>query len=208
MFAAGFLGKAVRNGVLALTALALAIPAAAQMRTEGYKFLKAVEDKKGSEVNDMLAAPGATVVNSRDLSTNRTALHIVVDRRDQTWLEFLLKKGANPNLADNKGVTPLLLACRSGFISGVEALVKAGARVDDANSAGETPLMSAVHSRNVPLVRALLQAGADPDRTDSTGRSARDYAREDGPQNLILAEIDKHANAAGAKRAATYGPSL
>jgi ankyrin repeat protein len=200
----------VKSGgaVAAALALVVAAPAAAQLHSEGFKFLEAVEKKKGDEAIKMLSAPGSTIINARDVATNRTALHIVVERHDLTWLNFLLAKGADPNLADNRGVTPLLLACRLGFIEAVPALVKARARVDAANSAGETPLIFAVHSGNLDLVRALLKAGADPDRADNSGRTARDYARVERAQSTIVAELESNTKQAKARGGDAYGPSL
>ena len=195
--------------VLGSGLLALASPAAAQMYSDGYKFLKAVEDKEGEEVTNMLDEPGSTVVNARDITNGRTALHIVVDRRDSTWLSFLLGKGANPNIADNAGNYPLTSAIRLSFVEGVELLLKAGARVDVANSAGETPLISAIHARNTALIRVLLEAGADPDRYDNSGRSARDYARL-GPDSTNLLAVIERSEKPESERvgAGTYGPSF
>ena len=186
--------------------LALASPAAAQKMGEGYEFLKAVKDRDGTKVTDALERPGSTVVNTRDLSSGQGALHYVVQRRDATWLRFLLGKGANPNLADKNGVTALQLASDLGWTDGVEILVGAGASIDLTNSAGETPLISAVHRRDTALVRALLAAGADPDRTDNSGRSARDYAELIGSQSGIVAELDKAREDRKARAAKSYGP--
>jgi len=189
-------------------AVALAVPAQAQFST-GYKFLEAVKKKDGGEVTDMLAAPGSTLVNTRDVSTGDSALHIVVARRDATWVQFLIAKGANVNLRNNKGETPLQLGSNLGFVEGVEVLLRSGARVDDANSTGETALIAAVHRKDGAMARVLLKAGADPKRSDNSGRSALDYAQLDGKSNPVLAEID----AALAERAAKpktqiYGPKL
>jgi ankyrin repeat protein len=196
--------------VAAAVALALAAPGSAQLHSDGFEFLKAVEKRDIETVRKFLDTPGSTLVNSRDLSTKRTALHTVVEQRNTSWLNYLLSKGADPNLADNRGMTPLLLACRSSYIAGVQALVKAGARIDEANVAGETPLISAVHARNTELMRVLLTAGANPDRPDATGRTARDYAKLEGPQSLTLAEITRSAQSTsqGSASAAVYGPVL
>ena len=186
--------------------LLVSVPAGAQMYSDGFKFLKAVKDKDGDVAIKMLDEPGSTVVNARDISTGESGLHIAAARRDLTWLSFLLGKGANPNIANNRGVTPLMLATQLGFVEGVQALANGGARVDVANDAGETPLISAVHRRDVALIRILLKAGASPDRTDNSGRSARDYARLDGPGSALLGEIERNAKKdAGGKP--VYGPS-
>jgi len=204
------IGKSGRIGLTALAALAVALgtaqPAAAQY-SAGYKFLQAVDKKEGTQIIDMLAK-SSTLINSRDISTGRTALHIVIDRRDQTWLDFLLAKGADPNLADNKGTSPLLLACRIGLLSAVPALVKAGARVDEASSTGETPLISAVQTRNVALLSTLLKAGADPDKADNSGRTARDYAKLEGAQSPVMVALQRDAKPPSQRGAGgSYGPS-
>jgi ankyrin repeat protein len=62
-------------------------------------------------------------------------------------------KGADPNIRDNKGETPLVVAANLGFVEGVDALIANGARVDEPNATGETPLISAVHRRDIAMVR-------------------------------------------------------
>lgn len=193
---------------IAAVLLAVAAPAAAQNVSEGHEFLKAVKERDGTKVTDALNRPGSTVVNARDISTGESALHVVTQRRDATWLRFLIGKGANPNTADRRGVTPLQLATNLGWVEGVEILVGAKAAVDLTNDAGETPLIAAVHRRDAGLVRTLLKAGADPERSDNSGRSARDYAKLMGPQTGILAELDRAREDNKRKAAKTYGPGV
>lgn len=192
----------------AVCGLALAAPAQAQFST-GYKFLEAVRKKDGQEVTDMLASPGSTLVNTRDSSSGDTAMHIVVARRDLTWLRFLAAKGANVNARNGKGQTPLQLASNLGFVDGVDALLQLGAKVDEPNSTGETALIAAAHRKDAAMARVLLKAGANPRRNDNSGRSALDYATLDGRTNPVLAEIEAAARQAAARpKAATYGPKL
>nr|WP_202131774.1 ankyrin repeat domain-containing protein [Aurantiacibacter rhizosphaerae] len=190
----------------ALAALNLAVPASAQLYSEGYKFLQAVKDRKGEEATEMLNDPGSTVVNSRDISTGETGLHLTVDRRDLTWTKFLLQQGANPNIADNRGRTPLIAAAQIGFVEGVEALVDAGARLDIGNETGETPLIAAVHARNIELIQVLVSAGADPDRADNAGRTARDYATMPGVSGRVITAIEASEKASDNSAERVYGP--
>lgn len=191
-------------------ALALAVPAAAQFQSEGYQFLEAVKDREGTKATDMLTKNGSQVVNTRDLSSGDTGLHIVVARSDALWISFLLQRGADPNIRNKKGVTPLQIAAALGFTEGVEALIKGGANINVADQTGETPLITAVHARNVALVRLLLEKGGDPDRSDNSGRSARDYMMLIGSSNTLLKmefeAADKKRAAAGTKQ--DYGPSF
>jgi ankyrin repeat protein len=193
----------------AALALTLAAPVAAQFQSEGYKFLEAVKDREGNEATAMLDKPGTQIVNSRDISTGDTGLHIVVQRSDVLWIRFLLQRGADPNIRNKKGVTPLQLATALGFTEGVEALLKGGASVNVSDQTGETPLITAVHARNASLVRLLLEKGADPDRNDNSGRSARDYMLLQNGNAQLKQEFenaDKKRAEAGTKK--DYGPSF
>jgi uncharacterized protein len=116
----------------------------------------------------------------------------------------LLAKGANPNLADKKGTTPLMLGTQLGFGEGIDLMLDKGAKikanVDAANRSGETALITAVHLRNPEIVRLLLKAGANPDKKDSVaGLSAREYAAQDGRANAISSIIDSVSKPAATK---------
>jgi hypothetical protein len=203
----------VRRGIASLVvpalALTLAVPAGAQFQSEGYQFLEAVKDREGDKATEMLNKPGSQLINTRDLTSGDTGLHIAVARSDGLWVRFLLQRGADPNIRNKKGISPLQLATSLGFVEGVEALIGGGANVNIADQTGETPLIAAVHSRSVPLARALLAKGADPDRSDNSGRSARDYMNLMAGNTLLKQEFDE----ADKKRAGTgtkknYGPSM
>ena len=177
--------------------------------SDGYEFLKAVKDRDGDAVTNALNEPGTTIVNTRDITTGETAMHIVTQRRDLVWIRFLAQRGANPNIRDKSGTAPVQVAVTLGFTDGVEALIKAGADINIKNSTGETPLIAAVHRRDVALVRLLLEKGANPDTTDNSGRSARDYVALMNGNARLADEFEK----ADAKReeegpAKDYGPSF
>ena len=201
----------VAQMLCALLAAALIAPAPAVAQfSKSYKFLEAVRKKDGTVVQDALDEPGSQIVNTRDSTSGETALHIVTARRDLTWMNFLIAKGANVNVHDGRGITPLQLAVTLGYPEGVELLVAQRARVDEPNSEGETPLISAVHRRDTAIMRVLLKAGANPDRADNSGRSARDYALLNGPSNPLISEINNNAKPAGQRSGPqrSYGPTL
>lgn len=192
--------------LVALAGSLAAVPVQAQMQRDGYKFLEAVKKRQGDEVTQMIEEPGSILINTRDITSGETALHIVTQRRDPVWLRFLLAKGANPNLADRNGTTPLQLAAQLGFAEGVEILAERGAAVDVPNSTGETPLISAVHRRDGGLVRLLIEKGASADRADNSGRTARDYATLMGARSNMLDEIER-AEAERGEKTKAYGPN-
>jgi ankyrin repeat protein len=181
--------KRLLAGIIA--AALLSVPAAAQF-SDSYKFLKAVRDRDGAKVQEVIDQPGSTLINAKDYGTGEAALHIVVKRRDAAWLAFLLAKGAKPDIRDNEGNTPLGIAAQLGFVEGVQVLIAEGAGVNIGNSRGETPLIIAVNNRDLATVRYLLAAGANPLQPDRiAGKSARDYAAEDRRSTAILKLLDE-----------------
>ena len=202
------MGLMRRIGIIAaLMGALVSMPIAAQVFSDGYEFLKAVKDRDGDKVTDALNEPGSTIVNTRDITSGETALHIVTQRRDMVWINFLTSRGANPNIRDKRGVAPLQLAVQVGFVEGAEALIKANAEVDVTDSSGETPLIAAVHRRDIALIRLLLANGASPDRSDNSGRTARDYAKLIGARSAVLAEFERaDAERTGKSSGPDYGP--
>ncbi len=169
-------------------ALALvAAPAFADgMGSPGYNFIKAVKDRDGGKVMSALGAPGTTVITSRD-DNGDTALHIVTKRRDLSWMQFMLAKGAPTDARDRDGNTALVDAARLGFVDGEQQLLDIGAQVDLANNQGETPLIIATQARDLASVRELVSRGADPRISDHVaGMSALDYAKRDDRAGPIL----------------------
>jgi ankyrin repeat protein len=195
-----------RAALGALLLMSLTVPAAAQYTSPGYSFIKAVRERDGNKATELIQQPGSNVVNYRD-DSGEGALHIVTAQRDLTWLRFLMGKGADVNVANRAGDTPLIIASRIGFEEGADVLLNRGAQVDRTNRRGETALIIAVQQRNLALIRLLAERGANPDRTDNaTGRSARDYAKMDsrGPEMLRLMDAAKTAK----KPVIVAGPKL
>ena len=197
-----------RRLALLFAATLVAVPAAApaQRMSDSYEFLKAVRDANGNKVTEMLDKPGSTIVNTRDKDSGDTALHLVVKRGNDTYVRFLISRGANINAQDGRGNTALLLAVNGNCMACIDALLARRANVNLGNASGETPLIRAVQTRNLDLTRRLLTAGANPDQTDSVaGMSARDYAKRESRYPTI-AKLVADAPKAGAGGAA--GPKL
>jgi uncharacterized protein len=172
-------------------AIALALPGIASAQfSDSYNFLKAVKERDGNKATEFLNRPGSVLVNTRDISTGETALHIVASGRDALWLGFLLQRGANPDTRDSRGNTALLIATNLRWADGVQTLLTRRASPDLANSTGETPLARAVLNNDLATVKLLLAAGANPNRSDNAGFTPKDLARRDPRLASLLKELE------------------
>lgn len=198
--------RAFRAAAAAMVLLLAATPAYAQHFSDSFEFLDAVRKADGSKVMKIMTDTNGSIVNTKDRSSGEAALHIVAKQGDPVYLRYLIQKGANPNIQDGLGNTPMMIAVNNGWDEGVEILVTYHANVNLPNNSGETPLIRAVQLRKKDLVVALLAAGADPDRADViAGRSARDYAQAD-TRSPAIAKLLADAPKAGKSNIA--GPHM
>ncbi|WKY02140.1 hypothetical protein Q1695_015841 [Nippostrongylus brasiliensis] len=85
---------------------------------------------------------------------------------DTHFIELLLEYGANPNVFDRKGLTPIMKACRvkENGIQAIRILHKYGGNVNaqaDQRQDLRTPLHYALLSGSAAVVKCLLELGAD-----------------------------------------------
>lgn len=108
----------------------------------------------------------------------RSALHAACLRNNARIAAALLAGGANANLADAQGVTPLLEAARAGALACVQCLSGHGVDPAACDLAGRNALAIACQATacDTATVRALLELGVDPQRPATDGRRAIDHA--------------------------------
>ena len=94
-----------------------------------------------------------------------TTLTCETSRRGNLPLvELLVEGGADVNIADNKGCTPLYLAASHGMNATVRYLLEKGAAVDLRNSRNFTALASAIRNGHFDCAEILVEHGADVNR--------------------------------------------
>jgi ankyrin repeat protein len=88
-------------------------------------------------------------------------------------VRMLLDAGSDPNIADNKGMAPLIANSRDLEIA--QMLIAHGANVNAQAKDGFTPLLNA---ETIELTRLLLEHGADPFAKTDHGQTALDWAKQ------------------------------
>eukprot|EP00930_Biecheleria_cincta_P090280 TRINITY_DN7962_c0_g3_i1.p1 TRINITY_DN7962_c0_g3~~TRINITY_DN7962_c0_g3_i1.p1 ORF type:complete len:1198 (-),score=186.10 TRINITY_DN7962_c0_g3_i1:60-3653(-) len=67
---------------------------------------------------------GCTINMALRDPTKQTALHFAAAKGSKEVVEFLLRQSADPAVADARGDTPLMIACKAGHLSVVESLLQ------------------------------------------------------------------------------------
>jgi ankyrin repeat protein len=116
----------------------------------------------------------ADPVLAEERYSGRTLLHGAAAAGDLATVQLLLRLGADPDVADAGGHTPLYCLaneCKGpGGASLVQALVQAGALIDACEGVKRcTPLHMAARRGNKDVAEALLDRGAGMEMRDSLG---------------------------------------
>lgn len=157
-------------------------------------FLAVKKDKK--DFLDLLLEKKAdvNVPGKTGEVDNQTALSVAVANDDGETVKKLLDRGADPNIADSKGLLPL-----PGAVIGpkanaeiVKMLLDKGANVNGQEKEnGATALIYIASNREVSaqtrteIVKLLLDKGADKSIKTTEGKTALDWAKEMKNEDVV-----------------------
>ncbi|KAL7304339.1 hypothetical protein TKK_0003139 [Trichogramma kaykai] len=111
-------------------------------------------------------------------------LHLALRRENPALSALLLQSGADPNLANAEGLTPLHVICRNEFYGREEDVgllegffkicdeLELTVLADIRDKLGQTPLQMAVAHGLQRLAEVLLRRGADPNQPNVEGLTA------------------------------------
>jgi ankyrin repeat protein len=133
------------------------------------------------------------VVAAAAMAQDPENFYSAIRQNDLTQLKGLLDQKAGANIANDRGITPLMDAAEIGSLEAMRLLLDRGANVDAQNAFGSTALMWSVP--DPAKVRLLLDHGADVNITARSGRTALIVAAFTNPS----AEVVRLLLAKGAK---------
>lgn len=90
----------------------------------------------------------------------------------ETVCKLLLSAGAEVNVQNSYGNTPLHIACLNAHLGICEDLVSAGADLEAANFRGQTPLhIAAASSNGIDCLSFLIEQNVDINKQSMDGRT-------------------------------------
>ena len=102
-------------------------------------------------------------IDQKQRSWGFNLLYLSASTGDAQDVAVLLALGANPDVPNDDGETPLLRAVLNKHLDVVRKLLAAGADPSVRSKSGLSPLFVAVTDNNARMVNALLDGGADAD---------------------------------------------
>jgi ankyrin repeat protein len=128
--------------------------------------------------------------NNPDLQDHhgRTAMFYAAIKGHSAVLKLLLDSGADVDLRDSYGMTPLsYMACCGGQEDIMQLLLESGAKADSTDDGGQTPLSHASEKGHKDLVRLLLRQDVEVDSKDLQGLTPLSHATTEG--NTMVVQI-------------------
>ncbi|OBT88682.1 hypothetical protein VE02_03248 [Pseudogymnoascus sp. 03VT05] len=107
------------------------------------------------------------------------------DDEHEAGITLLLNLGADVDLKDPVGRTPISYAAENGQERGLQSLIEHGANVDSQDRAGRTPISYAAGNGHSRCLQLLVQKGANANSKDKAGRTPLSYAAENGQESTI-----------------------
>ena len=91
----------------------------------------------------------------------------------------------DPDVPDNNGWTPLMVAINNFQIEVTKVMIAKKVNVNHSNKDGTTPVYIAAQTRQVETVYDLLNAGADPHVAKKNGMTPLMIASKNGSSDIV-----------------------
>ncbi|KAL4885900.1 ankyrin repeat-containing domain protein [Aspergillus karnatakaensis] len=138
---------------------------------EGETGLQLAVKTESDEATVPLLVKNKVDVNTRNIRTGDTALHLAIEWRRARIVLYLLDKGASIEMTNEDGLTPLQLAVKVDNCEAISVLLQRGANVEARSLSGLTALQLAAHEKHWVAFDLLIIGGADINAWNKEGES-------------------------------------
>jgi ankyrin repeat protein len=145
----------------------------------------AINNGRIANAKILLEAGADVSIRNPEFSDTALTLPLYYKRDASEGVGLLLSKGADPNAANSRGRSALMLSVFGQPNSVLGALLRAGANVNAQDRNGNTALMEAAEDGNVSAVRLLLEAHADRRLKNESGQTALSIASFSNHEEVI-----------------------
>jgi len=142
-----------------------------------HKLIKAAQIGHFAAVSQLVERH-FTPVNYQNCNEGTTALGAAVVGGFLNIVKYLVEHGADVNLANLRGETPLHLSVLSDNVDIISFLLLEGSWLESEDECGDTPLMYATREDRSQAVEVLLMHGADPDHPNEDNETPAMLAEE------------------------------
>eukprot|EP00035_Acanthoeca_spectabilis_P030507 m.9662 g.9662 ORF g.9662 m.9662 type:complete len:510 (+) comp4204_c0_seq1:42-1571(+) len=156
-----------------------------------YSLITACEFRSAECVEILMDADNK-IRDVRD-TAGRGAVHLVAESGMTDIMGVLVRKGADIDWADPRGLTPIHLAAMEGHEVIVQLLIGYSAPMNAVDKEGNTALMLACKRGHGSAVDRLINGGADLNLVNAKQRTALMYACETGLVHSVKLLVDKGA---------------
>src|SRR5687768_8890573 len=192
-------------------------------RFGGTALIPAAERGHVEIVQELLTRTDVDVNHINNLGWTALLEAIILSdggERHQQIVQLLVDHGANINIPDNNGITPLeharargfreieqillateqararqlIRAAEQGDIENVKQLLSQGLSVEMQDENGRTALIAAAYQNNLPIANLLIEAGADVNKQDNTQQSAYLITTSEGYLELLRLTLQAGAD--------------
>lgn len=123
--------------------------------------------------------------NINHIDKNETLLYNAALGGNIKVTNLLLKLGADPNIKNTNGDTPLRVASKLDSIGIAKSLIQHGAKISNTGNS-VTNIWSAACENNINMVKLLIKSGADiNEKNIDDGETALDCAKYNHDQDMI-----------------------
>ncbi|XP_029352980.1 ankyrin repeat and EF-hand domain-containing protein 1 [Echeneis naucrates] len=174
-----------------------------------YRLLQWVYKGDKTQIKKMLTLGVENLISLTEPQDGIGALHVAVSANNQDLVSFLLSQGAQPDIQDKKGRTPVMLAAELGNDTIVALLAQSHANLKLQDAEGKGVLFYCIYptKRHTRCLQMALKCQADVNNVSAQGTHVFqlmcEKAQECIPMCLIMLDGGTDPNATNQKTGVT-----